>query len=66
MSFRSRVPVSAILDAQCPERHLESASSVVDAFAVYDIERRPAIAKIVEANRKGGPEGLIDMIEARE
>jgi 2-polyprenyl-6-methoxyphenol hydroxylase-like FAD-dependent oxidoreductase len=55
----------AILDAQCLARHLKAASSVADAFTAYDVERRPAMAKIVEANRKGGPEGVIDLIEAR-
>ncbi len=55
----------AILDAQCLARHLTAASSVADAFTAYDDERRPATAKIVESNRKGGPEGVIDMIEAR-
>jgi 2-polyprenyl-6-methoxyphenol hydroxylase-like FAD-dependent oxidoreductase len=55
----------AILDAQSLARHLKAQSSVAEAFAAYDVERRPAMAKIVEANRKGGPEGVIDMIEAR-
>lgn len=55
----------AILDAQCLARHLEAVRSIADAFAIYDAERRPAMAKIVEANRKGGPEGVIDLIEAR-
>lgn len=55
----------AVLDAQCLARHLKTESSVADALTAYDVERRPAMAKIVEANRKGGPEGVIDMIEAR-
>jgi len=55
----------AIVDAQCLAQHLKAQSSVSAAFAAYDEERRPAMAKIVEANRKGGPEGVIDLIEAR-
>ena len=55
----------AIVDAQSLARHLEARSSVAAAFAAYDDERRPAMAKIVTANRKGGPEGVIDLIEAR-
>jgi 2-polyprenyl-6-methoxyphenol hydroxylase-like FAD-dependent oxidoreductase len=55
----------AIVDAQSLARHLKTASSVAAAFTGYDDERRPAMAKIVVANRKGGPEGVIDMIEAR-
>ena len=55
----------AIVDAQCLARHLKAQSSVAAGFAAYDDERRPAMAKIVVANRKGGPEGVIDLIEAR-
>jgi 2-polyprenyl-6-methoxyphenol hydroxylase-like FAD-dependent oxidoreductase len=55
----------AIVDAQCLARHLKAQSSVTEAFTAYDDERRPAMAKIVVANRKGGPEGVIDLIEAR-
>jgi 2-polyprenyl-6-methoxyphenol hydroxylase-like FAD-dependent oxidoreductase len=55
----------AIVDAQCLARHLKAASSVAAAFTAYDAERRPAMAKIVVANRAGGPEGVIDLIEAR-
>jgi 2-polyprenyl-6-methoxyphenol hydroxylase-like FAD-dependent oxidoreductase len=55
----------AIVDAQCLAGHLKAMPSVSAAFAAYDEERRPAMAKIVEANRKGGPEGVIDLIEAR-
>jgi 2-polyprenyl-6-methoxyphenol hydroxylase-like FAD-dependent oxidoreductase len=55
----------AILDAACLAARLASGASVEDALAAYDVERRPATAAIVLANRKGGPEGVIDMIEAR-
>ena len=55
----------AIIDAQCLARHLKVASSVPEAFTVYDAERRAAMAKLVVANRAGGPEGVIDLIEAR-
>ena len=55
----------AILDAQCLARCMTAQPSVAEAFTAYDAERRPATAKIVAANRKGGPEGVIDMIEAR-
>jgi 5-methylphenazine-1-carboxylate 1-monooxygenase len=39
--------------------------SVADALAAYDAERRPATSAIVLSNRRGGPEGVIDLIEAR-
>lgn len=55
----------AILDARCLAEHLAGSSDIADALAAYDAERRPATSAIVLANRKGGPEGVIDMIEAR-
>lgn len=55
----------AILDARSLTRHLKSCPSVVEALAAYDAERRPATAEIVVSNRRGGPEGLIDVVEAR-
>jgi hypothetical protein len=38
---------------------------VASAFAAYDAERRPMTADIVRNNRRGGPEGVIDLVEAR-
>jgi 5-methylphenazine-1-carboxylate 1-monooxygenase len=55
----------AILDAQVLARHLASAASVPGALAAYDAERRPPTAEIVLTNRKGGPERVIDLVEAR-
>src|SRR5215468_6224248 len=55
----------AILDAQALARHLSSAAMVSEALAAYDAERRPPTAEIVRTNRKGGPEGVIDIVEAR-
>lgn len=55
----------AILDARSLAGHLLSATSVETALAAYDNERRPVTAEIVLANRQGGPEGVIDMVEAR-
>jgi 2-polyprenyl-6-methoxyphenol hydroxylase-like FAD-dependent oxidoreductase len=55
----------AILDAKCLAFHLASAGTVEEALAAYDAERRPPTSQIVLANRKGGPEGVIDMVEAR-
>jgi hypothetical protein len=39
--------------------------TVEEAFAAYDAERRPATTEIVRTNRRGGPEGVIDLVEAR-
>jgi 5-methylphenazine-1-carboxylate 1-monooxygenase len=55
----------AILDARSLADHLGQAASVEAALADYDTERRPLTSKIVLANRTGGPEGVIDMVEAR-
>jgi 2-polyprenyl-6-methoxyphenol hydroxylase-like FAD-dependent oxidoreductase len=55
----------AILDARCLAAHLAGGREIAEALAAYDAERRPATSAIVLANRKGGPEGVIDMIEAR-
>lgn len=55
----------AILDAKCLATCLVCEDTIEAALARYDAERRPATAEIVLANRRGGPEGVIDMIEAR-
>jgi len=55
----------AILDAAALARHLTSTAEVEEAFAAYDGERRPLTADIVRNNRRGGPEGVIDLVEAR-
>ncbi|WP_416797552.1 flavin-dependent oxidoreductase [Ciceribacter azotifigens] len=55
----------AILDARSFSDRLSSAASIEEALADYDAERRPKTSEIVLANRRGGPEGVIDMVEAR-
>lgn len=55
----------AILDTRALARHLASVASVSDALAAYDAERRPQTAAIVLTNRRGGPERVIDIVEAR-
>jgi 2-polyprenyl-6-methoxyphenol hydroxylase-like FAD-dependent oxidoreductase len=54
----------AVLDAVALARHL-SAAAVPEALAAYDAERRPMTSEIVLANRRGGPERVIDVLEAR-
>jgi 2-polyprenyl-6-methoxyphenol hydroxylase-like FAD-dependent oxidoreductase len=54
----------AVLDARSLARRLAGAD-VVAALAGYDAERRPMTAEIVLNNRKGGPERVIDVLEAR-
>lgn len=55
----------AVLDAASLAGHLAGGADVVEALAAYDAERRPATAAIVRANREGGPERVIDLVEAR-
>lgn len=55
----------AILDARFLAEQLLSHGTVEAALGAYDAERRPATAQIVHSNRKGGPEGVIDLVEAR-
>jgi 2-polyprenyl-6-methoxyphenol hydroxylase-like FAD-dependent oxidoreductase len=55
----------AILDARALARHLASGDPVPEALAAYDSERRLPTAAIVLSNRKGGPERVIDLVEAR-
>jgi 5-methylphenazine-1-carboxylate 1-monooxygenase len=53
----------AILDARCLADRLVSADHPFAALAAYEQERLPMTAQIVRMNRKGGPEGVIDVIE---
>ncbi|MGI6855246.1 flavin-dependent oxidoreductase [Mesorhizobium sp. 1B3] len=55
----------AILDAKSLALHLRVAGTIGEALSAYDQERRPATSGIVLANRQGGPEGVIDLVEAR-
>lgn len=55
----------AILDAHCLAECLAvSRSNLDDALARYEDTRRPATTAIVLANRQGGPEKVIDAVEA--
>jgi 5-methylphenazine-1-carboxylate 1-monooxygenase len=55
----------AILDARCLADLLVGADHPVQALWQYEQERLPPTAQIVHMNRKGGPEGVIDAVEAR-
>jgi 2-polyprenyl-6-methoxyphenol hydroxylase-like FAD-dependent oxidoreductase len=54
----------AILDARCLCDQL-AIRSVPDALAAYEAERLPATAAIVQSNRIGGPERVVDLIANR-
>jgi 2-polyprenyl-6-methoxyphenol hydroxylase-like FAD-dependent oxidoreductase len=55
----------AILDARVLAREIATQSSIEDALAAYDAERRPATAAVVAANRQVGPEKCMQIVEAR-
>jgi 2-polyprenyl-6-methoxyphenol hydroxylase-like FAD-dependent oxidoreductase len=54
----------AILDARCLANHL-AALSAPEALRAYEAERLPATAKVVQSNRIGGPERVVDLVAAR-
>ena len=53
----------AILDARCLADALTRAEHPRQALATYEKQRLPMTAEIVAANRRGGPEGVIDAVE---
>jgi len=55
----------AILDARCLADRLKDSEHPVHALWAYEQARLPATAEIVRMNRRGGPEGVIDAVEAR-
>ena len=55
----------AILDARSLADHLVAAEHPMQALWAYERDRLPATAQIVRMNRTGGPEGVIDAVEAR-
>jgi 2-polyprenyl-6-methoxyphenol hydroxylase-like FAD-dependent oxidoreductase len=55
----------AIIDARVLARELALQPSVEAGVAAYDAQRRPATARVVEANRHVGPEQCMDIVEQR-
>jgi len=55
----------AILDARSLADWLLTAEHPVHALWAYEHERLPPTEQIVRMNRSGGPEGVIDAVEAR-
>jgi 5-methylphenazine-1-carboxylate 1-monooxygenase len=55
----------AILDARCVAPLLAATTDVVTALQAYEAARLPATARIVQDNRAGGPERVIDLVEER-
>jgi len=55
----------AILDARCLASAFAEADDFGAALGAYEAARLPATAKVVQANRSGGPERIIDVVEER-
>ena len=55
----------AILDARCVAPLLAETNDVVTALKAYEAQRLWVAAQIVQDNRVGGPERVIDVVEER-
>ena len=55
----------AILDARVLAREIQAKGVCEAALLAYEVERNPATAKIVLANRGNGPEQVMQFVEAR-
>lgn len=55
----------AILDARCLADELARADHARQALYAYEQRRLPMATEIVNMNRKGGPEGVIDAVEEK-
>jgi 5-methylphenazine-1-carboxylate 1-monooxygenase len=55
----------AILDARVLADRLKSDEHPYQGLWAYEQERLPMTAQLIRMNRKGGPEGVIDAVEAR-
>jgi 5-methylphenazine-1-carboxylate 1-monooxygenase len=53
----------AILDARCLSGCLSGTHDVAAALRAYQQERLPVTSQLVQMNRTGGPEGVIDVVE---
>jgi 2-polyprenyl-6-methoxyphenol hydroxylase-like FAD-dependent oxidoreductase len=55
----------AILDARVLARSILDRGETPEALAAYEAERSPATAKIVELNRRNGPDQVLQIVEER-
>ena len=62
--IRSARTAPAILDARALADRLVSSEHAYHALWAYEQERLPMTAQLIRMNRKGGPEGVIDAVEA--
>ena len=55
----------AILDAAALAESLASSPRLEDALRLYEEKRLPPTATVVQSNRKGGPEGVMQIVHER-
>ena len=55
----------AILDARVLAREIRDRGETHEALAAYEADRRPATSAIVLANRRNGPEQVMQLVEER-
>ena len=55
----------AILDARVLAREIQGRGPTPEALEAYEADRRPATARIVLANRKNGPEQVMQLVQLR-
>jgi 2-polyprenyl-6-methoxyphenol hydroxylase-like FAD-dependent oxidoreductase len=55
----------AILDARVLVREIQRLGVTPDALVAYEAERRPATSAIVLANRRNGPEQVMQLVQER-
>ena len=55
----------AILDARVLAREIQTHGVMPEALVAYETERRPATARIVLANRRNGPEQVMQLVQER-
>jgi 5-methylphenazine-1-carboxylate 1-monooxygenase len=55
----------AIIDARVLARELALQPSIEAAIAAFDAQRRPQTTGVVLANRQGGPERCLEIVEQR-
>ena len=55
----------AILDARVLTRSILEHGETPEALAAYEAERRPATTKVVELNRRNGPDHVLQLVEER-
>jgi len=55
----------AILDARVIAREIQARGVTPDALLAYEAERRPPTSRIVLANRRNGPEQVMQLVQER-